>query len=175
MFDRYPGDNDTKLEPWQRLYFGPNKTLVLPSANVVSFLSAQNTDSAPKLLLDSRTYKRFTLACKSYVSISPTVHLMPFLRDGYPIVFDRLNKDETDPVSGVYIDHDTARLEKGIPNPKVRPVLPLPWELEFQLLLWPNTQIQEQQLLNIFTKGGIAVGLGTNRPRYGKFEVVLWE
>ena len=43
MFDRYPGDNDTKLEVWQKLYFLPDdgKTLVLPAANVMSFLSAR--------------------------------------------------------------------------------------------------------------------------------------
>lgn len=173
MFDRYPGDNDTKLEPWQRLYFArESKTLVLPAANIMSFLSAQNTDSAPKRLLDSRTYKRFCFACASYVSITPDQ--IPFLREGEPIQFGRIDR-ETDALSGVYIDHGTARLEKGIPNPKVRPVLPLPWELELTLTLWPNRQLQEQQLLNVFTEGGIAVGLGTNRPQYGKFEVVFWE
>ena len=175
MFDRYPGDNSTKLETWQKMYFGKDKSLVLPSANVVSFLSAQNTDSAPKLLLDPRTYKKFALACKSYVTVSPNMHLIQFTRDGKPIIFDRFDKDERDPLSGVYIDHDTARLEKGIPNPKVRPVLPLPWGLEFEIVLWPNDQLQEQQLLNIFTKGGIALGFGTHRPQYGKFRVAFWE
>jgi len=174
MFARYPGDNDTKLEPWQRLYFvRGTKELSLPPGALDSFLSAQNTDSAPKRLLDSRKYKRFGLACSSYVLTEP--HQIPLLRDGKPILFDRLGKDETDPSSGIYLDHDTARLEKGIPNPQVRPVLPLPWECEFSLTLFPNQELQEQQLLNIFTAGGIAVGLGTHRPRFGKFEVVLWE
>jgi hypothetical protein len=171
-FDRYPGDNDTRLEPWQKLYFGEGKRLVLPSANLESFLSAQNTDSAPKRLLDSRKYKRFGNACGSYVQIDPL--LIPFSRDGAPVVFGRLDGDR-DALSGVWIDRGVARLEKGVPNPKVRPVLPLPWELEFQLTLYPNREIQEQQLLNVFTEGGIAVGLGTHRPRFGKFEVVHWE
>src|SRR3954471_23544560 len=79
MFDRYPGDNDTKLEPWQKLYFAQDqKTLVLPADNIMSFLSAQNTDSAPKRLLDSRKYKRFTQACGSYVGVAPA--LIPFIR-----------------------------------------------------------------------------------------------
>ncbi len=176
-FDRYPGDNDTKLEPWQKLYFMPdNKTLCLPSASFESFLSAQNTDSAPKRLLDPRKYKRFTLACASYVAIQP--RLIPFSRDGKPIVFGKLveeNGVRTDPLSGVYIMHEVARLEKGIPNPKVRPVLPMPWELEFQLTLYPNKEFQEQQLINVFSEGGIAVGLGTHRPSYGKFAVTFWE
>lgn len=175
MFDRYPGDNDTKLEVWQKMYYLPDdgKTLVLPSQNIMSFLSAQNTDSAPKRLLDSRKYKQFCFACASYVSISP--RFLMFHRDGQPIVFGQFAANGVDPQSGVYIDRSTARLEKGIPNPKVRPVLPMPWELEFDLVIWPNPQLQEQQLLNVFTQGGIALGLGTNRPSYGKFEVLLWE
>lgn len=173
MFDHYPGDNDTKLEPWQKLYFArDSKALVLPAANIMSFLSAQNTDSAPKRLLDSRKYKVFCFACASFVSIAPD--LIPFFRDDQPVIFDRLD-GEVDRLSGVYIDRRTARLEKGIPNPKVRPVLPLPWSLKLEIIIWPNKRLQEQQLLNIFTEGGIALGLGTNRPEYGKFEVVFWE
>lgn len=174
MFDRYPGDNDTKLEPWQKLYLGgqEGRTICLPSANIMSFLSAQNTDSAPKRLLDSRKYKQFALACGSFVSIGP--HMIPFLRDGQPIVFGKF-VNETDVESGVYIDRRVARLEKGIPNPKVRPVLPLPWELRFNLTMFPNKQIQEQQLMNVVTEGLLCLGLGTFRGQFGKAELILWE
>lgn len=174
MFDRYPGDNDTKLEPWQKLYLGGDegKTICLPSANIMSFLSAQNTDSAPKRLLDSRKYKNFALACGSYVTIGPK--MIPFMREGKPIIFGRFVGDE-DEDSGVFIHRAVARLEKGIPNPKVRPVLPTPWELRFTLTLYPNRQIQEQQLMNVFTEGLISLGLGTFRGQFGKAEVALWE
>lgn len=174
MFDRYPGDNDTKLEPWQKLYLGGEngKTICLPSANIMSFLSAQNTDSAPKRLLDSRKYKAFAFACGSFVVVTP--RMIPFLREGKPIVFGKFVGEE-DAESGVYIDRRVARLEKGIPNPKVRPVLPMPWELRFQLQLLPNKQIQEQQLMNVFQEGLLCLGLGTFRGQYGKAEIVLWE
>ena len=174
MFDRYPGDNDTKLEPWQKLYLGGDggRTICLPSANIMSFLSAQNTDSAPKRLLDSRKYKAFALACGSFVTIGP--RMIPFVRDGKPIVFGKLVGDE-DADSGVYLHRAVARLEKGIPNPKVRPALPTPWELRFTLTLWPNKQIQEQQLMNVFTEGLLCLGLGTFRGQFGKAEVILWE
>lgn len=174
MFDRYPGDNDTKLEPWQKLYLGgeSGRQIMLPSANIMSFLSAQNTDSAPKRLLDSRKYKAFALACGSFVSIQP--RMIPFLRDSQPIEFGKFVGEE-DAESGVYIDRRVARLEKGIPNPKVRPVLPMPWELRFQLVLFPNKQIQEAQLVNVFTEGLLCLGLGTFRGQFGKAEVVLWE
>lgn len=174
MFDRYPGDNDTKLEPWQKLYLGgpEGRTICLPSENLMSFLSAQNTDSAPKRLLDSRKYKQFCLACGSFVTIGPD--MIPFTREDQPIVFGRF-VNEVDADSGVWIDRRVARLEKGIPNPKVRPVLPLPWSLAFTLTLLPNKQIQEQQLLNIFTEGLICLGLGTFRGRFGKATVDFWE
>lgn len=180
MFSRYAGDNDTKLEPWQKLYLGgeTGRTICLPSANIMSFLSAQNTDSAPKRLLDPRKYKRFALACGSFVMIGP--EMIPFTRDDEPIEFGKFDSKKPDgslldSKSGVYVRHDVARLEKGIPNPQVRPVLPLPWELEFELTLWPNKEIQEQQLMNVFTDGLIAIGLGTWRGRYGKCEIVSWE
>ncbi len=174
MFDRYPGDNDTKLEPWQKLYFPPDGTKIisLPATNLISALSAQNTDSWPKRLLDPRKYKAFCFACSAYLTFAPD--FIPFTREGRPIVFGRLVGDR-DPESGVYIRRDTARLEKGIPNPKVRPVLPLPWEMEFTLTLWPNSALQEAQLMNIFSQGLLAFGLGTWRGQFGKGEVAFWE
>lgn len=174
MFDRYAGDNQTQLEPWQKLYLGgeEGRTICLPSANIMSFLSAQNTDSAPKRLLDSRTYKKFCFACASYISVGP--HMIPFLRDDKPITFGRLVGD-VDTKSGIHIERHVARLPKGIPNPKVRPVLDTPWELKFSLTILPNNQIQEQQLLWVFQQGLMALGLGTWRGQYGKAEVAHWE
>lgn len=172
MFDRYPGDNDTKLEPWQKFYLNENREICLPSANIMSFLSAQNTDSAPKRILDRRKYKDFALACSSYVFIGPM--MIPFLRDNKPIRFGKFDGDK-DATTGCYIDRRVARLEKGIPNPKVRPVLPTPWELEFQFTLFPNKRVQETQIKNVFEEGMIALGIGTFRGQFGKAEVVLWE
>lgn len=173
MFDRYAGDNETKLSPAQKLYFTDDgKSLALPSANIMSFLSSQNTDSAPKRVLDARKYKRIALACGSFVSIHP--RMIPFTRDGEPLVFGGFTND-VDNDTGLYIDRRVARLEKGIPNPKERPTLPTPWELAFTLRLYPNDDLQEQMLLHLFEKGGIALGLGTFRGQFGKFEVLGWK
>lgn len=180
MFDRYPGDNDTKLTPSQKLYYAEDgRTLVLPSTNIMSFLSAKNTDSAPKRLLDSRKYKKFTEACASFVMIQADSKEysedLVITRNGEPLVFEEFGDDEIDVSTGLFIKRDVARLEKGIPNPKVRPVLPLDWEISFRLSLFPNDQIQEQQLKNVFEKGGVAVGVGTWRGRFGKFTVSRWK
>lgn len=174
IFDRYPGSNDTKLEPWQKLYIHPEdqETICLPFLNIMSFLSAQNTLSAPKRLLDPRKFKAFCYAALSFVTIQP--QFIPFTRNGEPIKFGKLSNG-VDPSSGVYIHYSVARLEKGIPNPKERPALPLPWELSFELTLMENSELQEQQLLNIIEKGGLALGLGTFRGIFGKFKVLAWE
>lgn len=174
MFDRYAGDNSTKLEVWQKLYFRPgsSKAIGLPAINIMSFLSAHNTNSAPKRLRDKRKYKDIANACLSFVMITPD--FIPFKRDGIDIEFGQFDND-LDPATGIYVHRSVARLDKGIPNPKVRPVLPLPWELEFTFNLFPNREIQEQEILNLFEEGGRALGLGTFRGVFGKFRVDSWE
>ena len=181
LFDRYPGDNDTKLTASQKLYLSARDgaTLIMPSVNVMSFLSAKNTDSAPKRLLDSRKYKKFTEACAAFVMIERDSEEydeeLPITRNGDPLVFTGFDKNDKCESTGMIIRRDVARLEKGIPNPKERPLLGLAWEITFRLTLYVNDQLQEQQLKNVFEKGGIAVGLGTWRGRYGKFRVSSWD
>ena len=175
MFDRYPGDNDTKLEPWQRLYLKDIKDPVvgLPSLNIMSFMSAQNTKSAPKRLLDPRKYRKVADAFLSFVMVTPD--FIPFTRDGKEIKLASKLENGPDPVSGIYVHRAVARLEDGIPNPKARPTLPLPWSLSFMLTMFPNKEIQETQVANIMKDGGIALGLGTWRGVFGKFAITGWE
>lgn len=175
MFDRYAGDNNTKLEPWQKLYLEPgaSKIIGLPAINIMSLLSAHNTNSAPKRLRDKRKYKDIANACLSFVSVAP--HFIPFLRNGEPIRFGKFEQDEKDLTSGCYIHYAVARLDKGIPNPKVRPVLPLPWSIAFEVNIFPNKEIKEVEVLNLIEEAGIAIGLGTFRGVYGKYRVNTWE
>lgn len=121
MFDRYAGDNSTQLEPHQKLYLNPTdgRTIGLPAVNIMSLLSAHNTNSAPKRLRDKRKFKDIANACLSYVTVSPA--FIPLLRNGAPIRFGSFNAKEIDDESGCYIHRAVARLDKGIPNPKVRP------------------------------------------------------
>ena len=173
MFDRYPGDNNTKLEPHQKLYLRPGDSRVigLPSLNIMSFLSAHNTNSAPKRLRDKRKFKDIANAMLSFVSIRE--QFIPLMRDGKPITLGKFDGDR-DPLSGCYVHYAVARLDKGIPNPKVRPVLPLAWELNFTLEIFPNREIKETDIQNLIEEGGRAVGLGTFRGVFGKFRVDEW-
>lgn len=174
MFDRYAGDNKTKLEPWQKFYLQPGDTKVIgiPALNIMSFLTAHNTNSAPKRLRDKRQYKDIANACLSFVSISPS--FIPVLRGDDPIVFGKF-VDDYDKLSGATVGHHVARLDKGIPNPKDRPILPLPWAIEFTFKLFPNKEIKEVEVQNLFEEGGLAIGLGTFRGVFGKFYIEKWD
>lgn len=175
MFDRYSGDNKTQLEPWQKLYLKPGESQIigLPARNIMSLLSSHNTNSAPKRLRDKRQFKDIANACLSFINIEP--QFIPFIRNGVPIQFGKFEQNEVDKLSGCYIDRTVARLDKGIPNPKVRPVLPLPWSLEFYLTFFPNKEIKEQEVLNLLAEAGMAIGIGTYRGVFGKYELTVWE
>jgi len=173
MFDRYPGDNDTKLRDDQKMYLDSQNHVTLPSLNLMSLLSAQSTMSAPKRFLDSRKYKAVAQAILSFVSIDP--ELIPFTRNGEPVIFNGFGPDGKDPVSGIYVRKDVARLDKGIPNPKSRPVLPMPWELKFTLHFFKNDEVQEETVQNLLIRAGVALGIGTFRGVFGKFVVKTWE
>ncbi len=178
MFDRYAGDNNTKLDWHQKIYLAPGTNRVsIPTTNIVSFLSAHNTNSAPKRLRDARKYKSIANACLSFVQPDgdpDTPGYISFRRAGKIITVGKFGND-LDEQSGIYLDRRVARLEKGIPNPKERPVLPLPWALDFTLTIYPNKEIKEQEIYNLISEGGIAIGLGTYRGVYGKFKITRWE
>ncbi len=175
MFDRYAGDNNTKLEPHQKMYLSPadgGHQIILPALNIMSLLSAHNTNSAPKRLRDSRQFKKSANALLSFYAVRESS--LPFLRDGKPIIFGRFDSSERDAMSGVYVHRAVARLDKGIPNPKIRPVLPLPWGLTFSIEITANKEITEQEALNLLEDAGKAIGLGTFRGVFGKFRVLDW-
>lgn len=71
--------------------------------------------------------------------------------------------------------HHWARLDKGIPNPKERPVIPNPWAIEFDFELFPNKEIKEQEIINLIEEAGRAIGLGTFRGVFGKYFIESWD
>lgn len=167
MFDRYPGDNNTTLEPQDKVYLDSDKYLILPSTNIMSFITAENTVSAPKLIYDSRQYKGICKAIKSSVIINPSN--IKFKHNNEYVEYNGIPD-----TSGMYIHESVARLDKGIPNPKKRPVLELPWSLDFEILFMDIGATSTKQLLEVFEKGGLMLGLGTYRGVFGKFLVKKW-
>jgi len=168
MFDRYSGDNKKDLRPEQKMYLNEKMELIFPAANILSFLCAENTKSAAKFFYDKREYKDIAQAILSHVVIEPVE--IPITRDGKtPIKFTGFKNGE------IEIHKSVARLKGGIPNPKERPMLRLPWQIQFKLTLYENKWIDEEALRNLFEQGGMLIGLGTFRGVFGKFAVSYWE
>jgi len=171
MFDKYAGDNKTQLLPEQKMYLNSDMELQIPCANIHSFLCAQNTKSACKMFYDPRKYKQVAAAILGFVMIQPLDGLsssIGLLRDGKPIKWEGWGKN------GITLHKSVARLDKGIPNPKERPLIDTPWEASFRLTLWENSDVSEMEVKNLFIKGGLAIGLGTYRGVFGKFAIQDW-
>jgi hypothetical protein len=181
IFDRYAGDNNTKLAWHEKIYLKPGTDILsLPALNIDSFYTGQNTPSATKRLRDKRKYKDICNSIQSFCTITAMDggEYIPFLRNDEPITvgeFDESSDPPHDPQSGLYLRRDVARLKDGVPNPKERPVLPLPWSLEYRIQIIPNKAIKEAEIRSITKEGGLAIGFGTYRGRFGKFLVDVWE
>lgn len=166
IFDRYSGNNKEQLSPMDKCYANEQGHLVLPSTNILSFLSAQNTESATQRVV-GRGYKEVCKAALSYVIIEP--YNITFLRNGKPIEKNDKN---------LKMHYAVAKIMKGklaVPNPKERPMLEPEWKLIFNLELQETPELNEVLLKRIFEIGGNAVGLGTFRGVFGKFKVESWE
>jgi hypothetical protein len=177
MFDRYAGDNDTKLSWTEKIYLIPGTDILcLPTTNINSFFTAHNTPSAPKRLLDKRKYKDVCNAIQSFVIIEgeDNPEYIAIQRDGKPITVGEFGVDR-DAKSGLYLHRSVARLDKGIPNPKERPTLPCPWSMRFTVQILENNAIKESTVRQLLVDGGIAIGLGTYRGTFGKFVVDFWK
>ena len=165
MFDRYSGNNKEQLDVMEKVY-RVEDNLVLPSLNIMSFLSATNTESSPQRVV-GRGYKVVCKAALSYVQITP--FYIPFTRNG---------KQLTVKNAGLEVNFAVARMMKGslaVPNPKERPFLNTPWELSFNLRLIETPELNESLLRKLFEIGGNAIGLGTFRGVFGKFKIDEWK
>jgi len=167
MFDRYAGDNKTKLPVMEKFYTTPSGHLVIPVLNLYSLLAAQNTPSVAKRFYGKQA-RDVALGVMSFVSIEATGE-------------DPLNAQILDAEGTPYTIQDprieilqhVARVKDGVPNPKERPMLPTGWKIKIQLTHQENTLLTSACLQTMLDQGGI-LGLGTFRPIFGRY-TVEWE
>lgn len=164
MFDRYAGDNSTTLPADEKMYLTADRHLMMPAINLFSLLTSENGKSVCRQFF-GKAGKTIALGIASYVSIEPFE--IPILDDKGPIVFSGFNGQ-------ISVTHHVARLPKGIPNPKTRPMLSLPWSVSFQVTYQDNKYCTLENLRQAFSMGG-TLGLGTFRPYFGRYEVARWE
>lgn len=163
MFDRYAGDNNTTLAPEEKMYLDSADRLMIPAINLYSLLTAENSKSVCRQFF-GRQGKTIALGISSYTNIEPFE--IPVLDASGPITFAGWNGQ-------LSVRKDVARVKGGIPNPKTRPVLALPWSIRFEVQYQDNTYCTLENLRQAFAMGG-TLGLGTFRPYFGRYELVEW-
>lgn len=164
MFDRYAGDNNTQLPPQEMMYLDQEGRLTIPALNIFSLLAAENTKSVCKQFFGKQG-RTIAMGIGAYIDIDPYEIIIK--DDNGPIVFSGFNEQ-------IRVHQAVARLPKGVPNPKKRPVLVLPWHLSFSVIYQENRQCTLENLRQAFNYGGI-LGLGTFRPYFGRYKVIQWE
>jgi hypothetical protein len=127
----------------------------------MSLLCAENTKSVCRQFF-GKNGKTVALGIASYCNIEPFD--IPIVDDNGPIVFTGWNEK-------IYVHQSVARLAKGIPNPKERPTIALPWEMTFTIEYMVNTYCTLENLRQALSMGG-TLGLGTFRPFFGRYELV---
>lgn len=164
MFDRYAGDNNTSLRPEEKMYLTSQGQLIMPAINLMSLLCSENTKSVTRQFF-GKSGRKIAMAIASYTVLEPFE--IPILCNGKPIFFTGFNGQ-------ISVHQIVARLKNGVPNPKQRPMLALPWEVNFTVSYQDNKEVTIENLRQALHMGG-SLGLGTFRPYYGLYEMTLFE
>lgn len=175
MFDRYAGDMQTKLSPEDKMYLDESNHLTMPVPNIYSLLAAENTKSVCRQFF-GKNGKTIGLGINAFTNIEPFA--IPIYDDKGPIVFNGFDNQmtvvtHTVPLPQISVGYHVARLKGGIPNPKQRPILALPWFLRFRVEYIENSYCVLENLRQAFEFGGI-IGLGTFRPTFGRYKLTEW-
>lgn len=168
LFDRYGGDNKTKLDNLDKGYRDHLGRYGIPVLNVFSLLSAQNTPSVAKRFYGKQG-REVALGVQSFVNIEAADAEDPM----FAVVYDKDGKPYTANRKDIQIINHVARLKDGIPNPKERPMIPTGWRVRFKFDIQDNTILNVATLKKMVEQGGI-LGLGTFRPIFGRY-AVTWE
>lgn len=168
LFDRYAGDNNTKLKTLEKLYTDSQGGIVLPVLNVFSLLTAQNTDSVAARFYGKQR-RDIALGVNAFCNITPHGITSQDMID-CPIC-DEAGRQFTVKDSCIQVVQHVARMKKAgaaIPNPKERPMLPTGWNVTLDFTLSENSFVTQTTLRNMVEQGGI-LGLGTFRPIFGRY------
>lgn len=166
LFDRYGGDNKTKLDAKDKGYRNANGEYGIPTLNLFSMLAAQNTPSVAKLFYGKQG-REVALGVMSFCDIQAIGD-----DPNFAVIKSKEGDTYTATDKRVRVINHIARLNKGVPNPKERPMLPTGWVVCFRFELQENAMLNEATLRRMIEQGGI-IGLGTFRPIFGRYSVVF--
>lgn len=174
MFDRFIDHSKEDRPPEKKFYLEGDNRVVLPNECIYSFLFRDLPPRGVIRKVEARGAADYISAGQANLIINPT--LIPFVDgEGSLIVFNGFGPDKrfyivemagiTKMAGGKVIKQEARK----------RPVLRLPWFLDFKVELWANEKIDAEKLRTYFDRGGLEVSLGTFRPRFGRFMVERWE
>lgn len=167
MFDRYSGDNGTQLAPQDKMYLTPDGYLTIPAINLYSLLCSELNPSVCNKFFGKQG-KSIALGIKSYTTIDP--YDIEIHDDTGQIQFTGWNEQ-------IGVHRATARVKKSgglvVPQAKERPLIALPWHIDFSVTYQDNKHCSLENLRQAFEMGGI-LGIGTFRPYFGRYEVTKW-
>jgi hypothetical protein len=167
--DRFTDMSADERPPEQKLYLDGKSQLIYPSENIFSFLYSQDAGCAKRF--EGKRWMEYSKQGMAYTSIIPEFPTIG--RNGKAIKFIGF-KNEYDEEAHIRVLHHKAIVKKGklsIPSPKTRPLIETPWEVEFEVTIANNSLISIEKIQNWFMRGGIEIGFGTYRPRFGRFMV----
>jgi hypothetical protein len=177
MFDRFI-DHSKEVRPAnQKLYYnGDGKSIVIPAIMIESFITRQLAPVGCACKFEGKKGREYAGMAMSHVFFNPELIPIVETKTGKEIVPD----DEIEKDGRFYVARYSTVTKMGgggaiKQEAKPRPVLRCGWEISFEIQIIKNQLIDETKLYNWFTMGGIVIGIGSYRPRYGRFDVAKWE
>lgn len=89
---------------------------------------------------------------------------IPLLADGKAVEFTGKWDDK------IYLDERMCWPNKAVRMMVRRPVVSLPWSLNFTMTINETEFVTVNRMKDWFVRGGISVGVGAYRPLFGRFE-----
>lgn len=170
LFDRF-WDHDKMDRPIdQKLYLNEDNNIVMPGSNLHAFLWNERKAGCVKFF-EGKGSPQY-LARVGFVNVlEREAEILG--KNGKPIKWGGQAKP---PLFIINASGVTGSGNKIVKQPiKPRPGISVPWSIKYTMTLVENDMIDVQKLYNWVSRGGLLIGLGTWRPRFGRFLVKQWD
>ena len=174
MFNRFIDHSKEPRPPEQKFYLMEGNKVVLPGANIESFLFGESKPPGCAKRFEGKAGSRYAQEGKALVWVEES--FIQLMNEGNPIVFDEFKGQFRVHMEAAVTLMSGGKVIKQEAQP--RPVVALPWWLQFHLTIIKgdmNRTIDSDKLYNWFNSGGVLIALGTHRPKFGRFMVSEWE
>ncbi len=185
QFNRFTGKAPEDVNLADQLYLDAGGGLTMPAANLLAFFYSGSYPSCLSMFWSNiKTRKIVGQSVKAMVFVDPQE--IPILRKDKQIKFTGFEKNAhgkfVDEKADMWVDESLPRvLSSGkavVPNLHLkRPVLRLPWAMEFQITVYEveGTEITVDLVQEWLRRGGLMIGVGNHRPMFGRFRIAKFE